>query len=76
MRLQNKVAEVTDAASGMGKAIAILQAKAGARVVVSDMNIKATKIAVEEIKSNSGENGDYWVIPVFQVELNEDNRID
>ncbi|MFD2443843.1 SDR family oxidoreductase [Bacillus sp. CGMCC 1.16607] len=55
MRLQNKIAVVTGAASGMGKAIAILYAKQGAKVVVSDINIEAANLTVEEIKSNGGE---------------------
>lgn len=38
MKLQNKVAIVTGAGSGMGKAIAALYAQEGARVVVSDIN--------------------------------------
>jgi NAD(P)-dependent dehydrogenase (short-subunit alcohol dehydrogenase family) len=55
MRLQNKVAVVTGAASGMGKAIASLYAKEGAKVVVSDINLEAANQAVEEIKSYGGE---------------------
>ncbi len=55
MRLQNKVAVVTGAASGMGKAIAILYAKEGAKVVVSDLNLDAANGTVQEIKSNGGE---------------------
>lgn len=55
MRLQNHVAVVTGAASGMGKAIAILYAKEGAKVVVSDINLEAANLTVEEIKSNGGE---------------------
>lgn len=55
MRLQNKVAVVTGAASGMGKAIAVLYAKEGAKVVVSDINLDAANQTVEEIKSNGGE---------------------
>ncbi|MDN3018933.1 SDR family oxidoreductase [Paenibacillus sp. BSR1-1] len=54
MRLENKVAVVTGAASGMGKAIAILYAKEGAKVVVSDINLEAANQTVEEIKSNGG----------------------
>ena len=38
MKLEGKVAVVTGAASGIGKAIAILYAKEGAKVVVSDIN--------------------------------------
>ncbi|WP_046180936.1 SDR family oxidoreductase [Domibacillus tundrae] len=54
MRLQNKVAVVTGAASGMGKAIAVLYAKEGAKVVVSDINLDAANQTVEEIKSTGG----------------------
>lgn len=55
MRLENKVAVVTGAASGMGKAIAALYAKEGAKVVVSDINIEAANLTVDQIKSNGGE---------------------
>jgi len=55
MRLQNKVAVVTGAGSGMGKAIAVLYAKEGAKVVVSDINVDAANVTVDEIKSNGGE---------------------
>ena len=53
MRLQDKVAVVTGA--GMGKAIAALYAKEGAKVVVADINVDAAKATVEDIKSNGGE---------------------
>lgn len=55
MRLQGKVAVVTGAASGMGKAIAQLYAQEGAKVIVSDINQDAANMAVEEIKSHGGE---------------------
>lgn len=55
MKLENKVSVVTGAASGMGKAIAILYAKEGAKVVVSDINIEAAKATVEEIKAIGGD---------------------
>ncbi|MDF2566502.1 MAG: 3-oxoacyl-(acyl-carrier-protein) reductase [Massilibacillus sp.] len=54
MRLKGKVAVVTGAASGMGKEIAILYAKEGAKVVVSDLNLDAAKATVAEIESNGG----------------------
>ncbi|UYZ22497.1 SDR family oxidoreductase [Mesobacillus jeotgali] len=54
MRLQNKVAIVTGAASGMGKEIAVLYAKEGAKVVVSDINAEAAAKTVEEIQSAGG----------------------
>jgi NAD(P)-dependent dehydrogenase (short-subunit alcohol dehydrogenase family) len=53
MRLK-KVAVVTGAASGMGKEIAILYAKEGAKVVASDINLDAAKTTVAEIESNGG----------------------
>ena len=40
MKLQDKVAIVTGAASGMGKAIAILYAQEGAKVVACDLNLE------------------------------------
>ncbi|TDF90613.1 SDR family oxidoreductase [Paenibacillus piri] len=55
MRLEGKVAVVTGAASGMGKAIAELYAKEGAKVVVSDLNIEGAEAVAEGIKSNGGE---------------------
>ncbi|MBT2642838.1 SDR family oxidoreductase [Bacillus sp. ISL-41] len=54
MRLQDKVAIVTGAASGMGKEIAVLYAKEGAKVVVSDINAEAAAKTVEEIQSAGG----------------------
>ncbi|UQZ36669.1 3-ketoacyl-ACP reductase [Paenibacillus sp. PK3_47] len=55
MRLQGKVAVVTGAASGMGKAIAILYAKEGAKVIVSDIHEEAAAVTVEEIKAANGD---------------------
>lgn len=55
MKLQGKVAVVTGAGSGMGRAIAILFAKEGAKVVVSDINIDTADATVAEINANGGE---------------------
>jgi 3-hydroxybutyrate dehydrogenase len=38
MQLENKVAIVTGAASGIGKGIAALFAREGAKVVIADLN--------------------------------------
>ena len=52
--LENKVAIVTGAGSGIGRAIAILFAAEGAKVVVSDVNEEGGNITVDEIKKNGG----------------------
>jgi NAD(P)-dependent dehydrogenase (short-subunit alcohol dehydrogenase family) len=55
MRLQDKVAVVTGAGSGMGKSIATLYAQEGAKVVVSDINEASAQAVAEDIKANGGE---------------------
>ncbi|MFS0874811.1 SDR family NAD(P)-dependent oxidoreductase [Solibacillus isronensis] len=55
MRLQNKVAIITGAASGMGQGEAIRFAKEGAKVVVADLNLEGAKAVAEEIKAAGGE---------------------
>lgn len=54
MRLQGKVAVVTGAASGMGKAIAELYAQEGASVVVSDLNIEGAELVAASVRGNGG----------------------
>lgn len=49
MKLDGKVAIVTGAASGVGKAIAELYAKEGAKVVICDLNKEAAEAAANEI---------------------------
>ncbi len=53
--LKGKVAIVTGAAKGMGKADSIKLAEAGAKVVVSDIDIAGCQLVVEEIKKLRGE---------------------
>jgi len=55
MKLQGKVAVVTGAASGMGKAIALLFAKEGAKVIVSDLNLEGATQTVDEIVAQGGQ---------------------
>jgi 3-hydroxybutyrate dehydrogenase len=49
MRLKDKVAVVTGAASGIGKEIARTYAREGARIVIADLNEKAASAAAAEI---------------------------
>ncbi len=55
MRLQDKVAIVTGAASGMGAATARLFAREGAKVVVADVLDEEGRAVADSIKSNRGE---------------------
>lgn len=50
MRLKDKVAIITGAASGIGRETALLFSQEGARVVVADLLEKGGKETVEEIK--------------------------
>ncbi|MCC5013968.1 MULTISPECIES: 3-hydroxybutyrate dehydrogenase [Legionella] len=51
MRLKNKVAIVTGAASGIGKEIALVYAREGAKVAIADLNLNQAQQVVEEIQS-------------------------
>ena len=55
--LENHIAVVTGAASGIGRAIAAGYAKEGARVVLLDMNEKAAAEAAQDIRSSGGKAG-------------------
>lgn len=54
MKLDGKVAIVTGAGSGMGRAIAQAYAREGAKVVVSDVNGAAAQAVVAEIAEQGG----------------------
>src|SRR5690348_3738405 len=54
MKLDNKVAIVTGAASGIGRAIAMRYAGEGARVVVADLQRDAAQRVVDEIAGSGG----------------------
>ncbi len=53
-RLENKVAVITGAASGIGRATAVRFAGEGASVVVADLNREGGEAAVRECKENGG----------------------
>ncbi|HKM36019.1 MAG TPA: 3-oxoacyl-ACP reductase [Thiopseudomonas sp.] len=54
-RLNNKVALITGAGSGMGKAQAKLFAKEGAKIIAADIDMNGLEKTVEEIKSEGGD---------------------
>lgn len=55
MELAEKIALVTGAGSGIGRAIAVRFAKEGARLIVNDMDGRAAERTVQEIESVGGQ---------------------
>lgn len=55
MRLKNKVAIITGAASGIGKQIALVYAREGAKVAIADLNLSKARLVAEEINSLGGQ---------------------
>src|SRR5262249_16500309 len=66
MRLQDKVAIVTGAASGIGKEIALTFAREGAKVAIADRNKGAARSVAKEIAKAQGKG-----IPVAMDVTNE-----
>jgi NAD(P)-dependent dehydrogenase (short-subunit alcohol dehydrogenase family) len=56
MRLQDRIAIVTGAGAGIGKAIALGLAREGAKVVVNDVNQVNGQATAQEIQEKYKEN--------------------
>jgi len=55
--LDGKVAIITGAGGGLGRAYSLLLAREGAAIVVNDMNADAAAAVVAEIEAGSGGKG-------------------
>ena len=55
MRLKDKSAIITGAASGIGKDIALVFAREGAKVAVADLNKDAAEATANEIRASGGQ---------------------
>jgi NAD(P)-dependent dehydrogenase (short-subunit alcohol dehydrogenase family) len=67
--LQNKVALVTGAGSGLGRKSAIVFAREGAKVVIADIDPETAKETVQMIKKNRGEASSIKVDISKEVEV-------
>lgn len=54
MKLFNKVAVITGAANGIGRTVAVMMAREGAKVVIADIRDEEGQAAVAEIKAGQG----------------------
>jgi NAD(P)-dependent dehydrogenase (short-subunit alcohol dehydrogenase family) len=53
-RLEDQVVIITGGALGIGKAFALAMAKEGARIVIADLDLDASKAAAGELRQHGG----------------------
>src|ERR1700733_11765195 len=70
--LLDKVAFVTGGTAGIGKAIALLYAQAGARVVILGTNAERGQLCVEEAKAHTGKES----LTFMQVDVSNKEQVD
>lgn len=81
MKLENRVAIVTGAGSGMGEAVAHLFAREGARVFVADLNLQAAESVAKSIGGRAEPKqvdvtNEKGVVAMVQDVARDANRID
>ena len=70
MQLLNKIALVTGAASGIGKEIARRFVDEGAKVAIADINLKAARVAAEELDPSGNAT-----LPI-QMDVTDETQVD
>ncbi|MGI9173693.1 MAG: SDR family NAD(P)-dependent oxidoreductase, partial [Rhodothermales bacterium] len=70
MRLKDRVALITGAATGIGRTCALTFAREGAKLLIADVNEKDARSVVDEINSNGGE-AVFWKTDVRQRAEND-----
>lgn len=70
-RLENKVALITGASLGIGRATALLFGKEGAKVAVTDIMEEEGRTLVDEIRAAGGE-ANFWLLDVSREQMVED----
>lgn len=76
MRLKNKVAIVTGAASGIGREIAFTYAREGATVVIADLNLAAANETAKALEAISGQGKAIGVVMDVTNEAQVNSQID